>query len=295
MAAKLALAPIPYFWPKEQIRGFYEQVASWPVEIVYLGETICAKRRALSFEQWLEIAQQLAQTGKEVVLSTLALLEAGSDIAMLNRICSNRQFAVEANDMAATQLLARGTPFVSGPHINVYNEETLALLAEEGAYRWVAPIELSGATISHLHARRPAGLETELYVFGRLPLAFSARCFTARAHNVAKDQCAFRCADYPDGLPLWTQEQHRLFTINGIQLQSGLPCNLLDKVRDLASIGVEVLRISPQSQGTEQILGIFRGVLDGKIDGDGQAILSPWAPQGYCNGFWNGDAGMVWR
>ena len=45
-----------------------------------------------------------------------------------------------------------------------------------------------------LQAQRPAGMETEVLAFGRLPLAVSARCFTARAHNLPKDQCDFRCA-----------------------------------------------------------------------------------------------------
>lgn len=294
MARKLALAPIPYFWSAEKIYAFYDRVAQWPVDIVYLGETICAKRRALSFQQWFELAQELAETGKEIVLSTLALLEAGSDIGMLERICNNHRFPVEANDMAAVQLLAHRIPFVSGPHINVYNEDTLALLVEEGAYRWVPPMELSGAALAQLQATRPSGLETETYVFGRLPLAFSARCFTARAHNIGKDQCGFCCADYPDGLLLRTQEKQPLFTINGIQLQSGVPCNLLGAVHHLISIGVEVLRISPQSQGTEQIVAAFRAALDGELDKSLQDNLFHWAPEGYCNGYWNDSAGMVW-
>lgn len=294
MAAKLALAPIPYYWAADEIHAFYDRVAHWPVDIVYLGEIICAKRRALGFQQWFELAQRLAETGKEIVLSTLALLEASSDIGVLDRMCNNQRFPVEANDMAAVQLLAQRTPFVSGPHINVYNDHTLALLAEAGAYRWVPPVELSAAALAQLQAIRPAGLETEVYVFGRLPLAFSARCFTARAHNVGKDQCGFCCADYPDGLLLRTQEEQPLFTLNGIQLQSGVPCNLLAAVPHLTSMGVEVLRIAPQAHGMEQIVTAFRAALDGELDQGAQENLSPWAPEGYCNGYWNASAGMTW-
>jgi collagenase-like PrtC family protease len=43
-------------------------------------------------------------------------------------------------------------------------------------------------------------METELFGYGRLPLAFSARCFTARHYNLQKDDCQFRCLDHPDGL-----------------------------------------------------------------------------------------------
>ena len=43
---------------------------------------------------------------------------------------------------------------------------------------------------------------TEAWAFGRLPLAFSARCFTARHHHLNKDDCGFRCLEDPDGLLL---------------------------------------------------------------------------------------------
>jgi len=43
--------------------------------------------------------------------------------------------------------------------------------------------------------------ELEVIAFGRLPLAFSARCFTARALDVTKDQCGFRCIPQPKAWP----------------------------------------------------------------------------------------------
>ena len=139
---KLALGPIPYFWPHDKVYAFYERAADWPVDIVYVGETVCPKRRNLKLEDWLALAERLTAAGKEVVLSTLVLLEAESELGALERICSNGRFSVEANDMAAVQLLSGRGPFVAGPHINAYNGETLALLAECGARRWVLPIEL---------------------------------------------------------------------------------------------------------------------------------------------------------
>jgi hypothetical protein len=36
MAMKLALGPVLYYWPRETLLSFYEQVADWPVDIVYL-------------------------------------------------------------------------------------------------------------------------------------------------------------------------------------------------------------------------------------------------------------------
>ncbi len=51
---------------------------------------------------------------------------------------------------------------------------------------------------------------TEVFAFGRMPLAFSARCFTARHHRLKKDECDFRCRDDADGLLLATSEGERL-------------------------------------------------------------------------------------
>jgi len=293
---KLALGPIPYFWPHDRVSAFYERVADWPVDIVYVGETVCPKRRDLKLEDWLALAERLTAAGKEVVLSTLVLLEAGSELGALERICANGRYCVEANDMAAVQLLSGHGPFVAGPHINAYNGETLALLAECGARRWVLPVELSGATLAALQAQRPTGMETEVLAFGRLPLAFSARCFTARAQNLPKDQCDFRCADYPGGVPMKTQEGQMLFTMNGVQLLSAAPCNLLGAVSTLEGLGVDVLRIAPEPDGTEEAVSTFRAVLGGYLDpAAAQEVLAPFAPTGWCNGYWHGAEGMAWQ
>jgi hypothetical protein len=53
--------------------------------------------------------------------------------------------------------------------------------------------------VETLHKTRPAGVETEVFAFGKLPLAFSARCFTARHYGLNKDDCQFKCLDHPEG------------------------------------------------------------------------------------------------
>jgi len=88
-------------------------------------------------------------------------------------------------------------------------------LAKQGLKRWVLPVELSRQTLADMQRLRPDGVETEVLVYGRLPLAYSARCFTARAHNLPKDDCQFRCLDYPDGLPLSTREGEDFLVLNG--------------------------------------------------------------------------------
>ena len=216
---RLSLGPILYYWSLEEVFSFYESIATTPVDIVYLGETVCAKRRVMRPEAWLEVADMLQQAGKEVVLSTLTLLEANSELSALRKICSNEQYMVEANDMAAVQVMAGSREFVTGPAVNIYNSRTLAVLAGAGLKRWTLPVELSKETLATLHQNRPDGVETEVFAFGRLPLAYSARCFTARAHNLPKDDCQFRCLDYPDGLILRTREDESFLVLNGMQTQ----------------------------------------------------------------------------
>lgn len=290
---KLSLGPIQYFWARERVFEFYERVAAAPVDIVYLGETVCSKRRALRLPDWLELAARLSAAGKEVVLSTLTLLEAESEVSYLRTIAENGRYPVEANDMAAVNMLDGTAPFVVGPHVNVYNSRTLGLMARAGARRWVMPPELDRATLAALQAGRPEGLETEVLVFGRLPLAFSARCFTARAHNLPKDECGFRCADYPEGMPLRTREGQPFLQLNGIQVQSGETCNLLHEIGDMRALGVDVLRLAPQPQGMFEIINAFRRAADGQPDLSGvAAAIAPYQTAGFCNGYWHGAPGM---
>ncbi len=97
-----------------------------PVDIVYLGETVCSRRHELRLDDYLEIADRLADAGKEVVLSTLTLIESESDLKALRRMVENGRCTVEANEMGAVRLLAeRQRAFVAGPTLNVFNAETL--------------------------------------------------------------------------------------------------------------------------------------------------------------------------
>lgn len=292
---KLSLGPIPYFWPRETVLEFYARAAASPVDIVYLGEVVCAKRRALRLRDWIRVGEQLAAAGKEVVLSTLTLLEAESELAQMRRIAENGRFRVEANDWGAVNLLAGRARFVAGPHLNVYNAASLGVLAEAGACRWVPPLELSRESLTALQAARPEGIETEVFGFGRLPLAFSARCFTARAHNRPKDDCGFRCGEYPDGMLLTTQEGEPFLVLNGIQVQSAGTHSLIGHLPELAALGIGVLRISPQSQGTFAVVDLFRAAAAGSISvADADAQLAPHMPIGRCDGYFLGQAGMHW-
>lgn len=286
---RLTLGPLQYFWPRQQTIDFYASLADAPLDVIYLGETVCSKRRELRTVEWIELATHLAESGREVVLSTLALIEAESELGMVRRLVENGNVGVEANDLSAVQLLReRGLPFVVGPSVSVYNQRTLALLQADGMRRLVLGVEQGRQLVRELREQclqDDVSLpELELIAWGRLPLSWSARCFTARAHNLAKDQCGFRCIEDPDGMPLATRDGDPFLTINGIQVQSGKHCDLAPQVHELEESGIDLLRIYPGSEGTLEAILRLRNALDTGV--------SPGAEKGSCGGYWNGAAGM---
>ena len=196
--------------------------------------------------------------------------------------------------MGAVRLLSeRKTPFVLGTGINVYSDQTLRFLAGLGAKRWVMPVELSRTTLASIQAGRPEGVETEVFVYGRLPLAYSARCFTARHRNLPKDDCQYRCLDYPEGLTLRTREGQAFLTINGIQTQSAQTCNLLPELAELRELKVDVLRVSPQPEGTETVIESFAACLRRERDPvEAARALNATLPHGACDGYWQGQPGL---
>jgi collagenase-like PrtC family protease len=290
---KLSIGPIQYFWERQQVLDFYRQAADSPAEIIYLGEVICSKRRLINLRDWIAIGEELRQDGKEVILSSLTLLEAASETGALKTLCKNEDFMVEANDISAVQLLsAAGKDFVTGPSVNIYNQRSLQLLADKGLKRWVLPVELGLETLADMQAARPAGVETEVFALGRLPLAYSARCYTARSHNLPKDNCQFKCLDYPDGRMLKTREDQEFLILNGTQTQSALTHQVLEEIPELAALGVDVLRISPQANNTMEIIKIFDKA---RISADIKPVadeLLKLLPTGACNGYLVGKAGL---
>lgn len=290
---RLSLGPIQYHWTREKMFDFYRTIETTPIDIVYLGETVCSKRRSFRHQDWIDVAERLQAAGKEVVLSTLALLEANSELGYVRKLCNNGSFAIEANDMSAVQMLAGKTTFIGGPSLNIYNPRTLNKLVGLGLTRWVMPVELSKSALAGFRQELPVEVESEIFAWGRLPLAYAARCYTARAHKVSKDDCANCCIDYPDGLMLSTRDDESFLVINGIQTQSAKVHCLIHELDDTDS-SVDIFRISPQANDIESVISLFDQVRSGTIRAATAAQKLPhFSAAEFCDGYWHGEAGMA--
>jgi collagenase-like PrtC family protease len=285
---KFSMGNIQFYWDKQSTTDFYQQVADSSVEHVYLGESVCSKRRELRLDDWLEVGRELSKKGKSVVLSSLALLEAKSELATLKKVCLNGELEVEANDFGAVEILSEAeVPFVAGAALNIYNQHDLKVLLDRGMSRWVAPVELSRDWLINLsNGCAEIGIkdkfETEVYGYGYLPLAYSARCFTARSEDRPKDQCALCCIKYPEGRKIDSQEGLELFRMNGIQTMSGTIQNLINDLPSMAGL-VDIVRISPHSIEAVGWVDKFRNALKDK---------TRMPLDGYCNGYWHKIEGM---
>ncbi len=293
---RLTLGPVLFHWPADQWRDFYFRIADEaPVDTVYIGEVICAKRAVFNEPLYADVAQRLKSAGKEVVFSTLSEVTVNHDRNCVESLCGLTDETIEVNDASALWHLS-GRTYTVGQYMNVYNEDTLAFLADKGARHICLPAELPAAAIDVLgRAAKKHGVTLEVQVFGRMPLALSARCYHARAHGRTKDGCLFACGDDPDGMTLNTLSGDPFLVINGVQTLSYTCLNLLGELQDLEKMGISAFRLSPQANDMVRVAQIFRQALDnGSAVTDGMAQLQKISPAPFSNGFYYKTGGVSW-
>ncbi|WP_245514081.1 ubiquinone anaerobic biosynthesis protein UbiV [Antarcticimicrobium luteum] len=291
---KLTLGPIAYHWSGEERRDFYARIADEaPVDEVYLGEVICSKRAPFHEADLPDTIERLERAGKTVIVSSLAEVMLARERKATADLAEMDSPEIELNNAAG--LFARGKrPHRVGPFLNAYNEATIAWMAGQGATHVTLPAELPRAAIAvAAGAARDLGLGVELQVFGRAPLAVSARCYHARAHGRTKDNCQFVCEQDPDGMPLATRDDHPILRVNGIQTQSESYVDLLPEAGEISAMGVTHLRLMPQAVDMVEVAWAFRDVLDGACtvaDADAR-LRALCGATGLSNGFYFGTAG----
>lgn len=291
---KLTLGPVLFNWKPEQLRDFYFRIADEAdVDTVCVGEVVCSKRSPFFAPHIPEVVARLAAAGKEVVLSSLALIMTERELREARELAGGEGWLVEANDISVASMMG-GKPFVVGPLVNVYNEGTLAYLESIGAIRACLPAELPAEVIATLV--KSAKCEIEVQAFGRLPLAISARCYHARSRNLAKDGCQYVCAEDPDGMAVDTLDDEAFLAVNGTQTMSYHYLSLLAELDRLRRAGVRRFRLWPQAVDMVAVAALFRQTLAGGVAPEEAAErLADLCPRAeFANGYIHGREGHLY-
>jgi collagenase-like PrtC family protease len=281
----LSLGPVLFNWSTTAWRDFYVRIADEaPVDYVYIGEVVCSKRQPFFSDMLPDVIERLERGGKTVLLSSLALPTLDRELKYCATLADASQM-VEANDISILPHLA-GKPHAIGPLLNVYNEAAAEFLVEGGARRIALPPELPMASIAAIASAVPRA-EIEVWAFGRIPLAISARCYHARLHGRTKDSCQFVCENDPDGLQVDTLDGEKFLAINGVQTLSYSYGNLIFEAVELGRIGVSTLRLSPHTCDMVKVAGAFRDILDDACEPEhAMRLLTTIAPDAaFSNGF----------
>jgi collagenase-like PrtC family protease len=290
---ELSLGPLLFNWPEAKVADFYDRIADSCIDRVYLGELVCGKRAPLLAPALDRAAERLAAAGKAVVRSSLALPATPRERA-LNRALARSPAVVEANDFGVLADRPAGAPFVAGPLLNVYNEDSARELVARGCVRLCANVELSLAAVGRI-ARACPGLALEVFAFGRLPLALSGRCHHAHAHGRNKDTCRYVCDQDPDGMALRTVEGAPFLAVNGVQTLSHALQLIAQPQETVRQAGVRALRLSPHSGDMPAVIAAMRRYADAAIDAAelDAAVRAATPFDTFVDGYLRGEAGLA--
>ncbi|KSV91303.1 U32 family peptidase [Sinorhizobium sp. GL28] len=291
----LSLGPVYYLWDGPKWRDFYFRIADEaPVAHVTIGEAVCSKRLHFIEPHVGEVIERLESAGKEVSLASLALVTLERESQLVRGLVRDSTYPIEANDLSALHLLA-GRPHSVGPLVNVYNGATARLLASRGATSICLPPELPMASVRGIIKDNP-GLAFEIFAFGRVPLAISARCAHARSKGLIKDNCQFICGEDTDGLTVETLDRQPFLLLNGVQTMSHTCQALMQELPELAAAGVSRIRLSPQDCDMVAVAEIYGDAIVGRraIDESLARLESVYPGVPFSNGFHHGQTGAAW-
>jgi len=152
--------------------------------------------------------------------------------------------------------------------------------------------ELPGTTIQSL-ANNVPDCAFEVQVFGRLPLAISARCYHARAHGLHKNSCQYICEQDADGMAVETLDDEDFLSVNGTQTLSHAICDLSAEIHEMMEFGVRRFRLWPHWVDMVKVSSLYRQLLDDEIDADAmQSKLQSVAGfADFANGFYHRKPG----
>lgn len=261
----LTLGPLLYLWDQPSWSDFYSRIADEAeVDTVVLGEIVCSKRDHFHAGAIERIAERLTAAGKRVRLGSPALVTIEREAKTVRQLAARSDYELEAGELSAHAAM-EGRPHAIGPLVNVYNAPTARVLATRGAVSICLPPELPLASVRSIVAGAP-DIAFEVFAFGKVPLAISARCAHARNKGLVKDNCQFVCGVDPDGLAVNTLDGQHFLALNGVQTMSSTCQSLITDAPALADAGVHSLRLSPQVCDMVRVAGLFRSVADGRLE-----------------------------
>ena len=299
MTAQLILGPVLFNWAPDIWRDFHFRMADESdVDEICVGEIVCSKRAPFLAEHLEAVCARVIAAGKRLTLSAPILPTLARERATVGDLIElagafDGAAVVEANDMGAVNALMKaGRRFRVGPFVNVYNEATLQWLAARGAESVCLNAELPLTAMKALGAAA-GGSALEAQVFGRLPLAISARCYHARAHNLHKDGCRYVCGEDSNGMDVATLDGAPFLAVNGTQTMSHAWADLSAELPALKAAGISRFRLSPQDCDMVAVAKAYRGTLDGTapLSSAADAALTAAAGKPLANGFAHGCVG----
>ena len=164
----------------------------------------------------------------------------------------------------------------------------------------------ASASVCRRSFRRPSiaaiaaavpNVAVEVFAFGRVPLAISARCYHARLHKLSKDNCRFVCEKDPDGLAVDTLDGEHFLAVNGVQTLSHTCANLIGDLqgareawrRRLPAVAA-VLR---HGRGRARLFATC-WMADSICGGGKRTLLRSFRSAPFSNGFLHDRPGAEW-
>ena len=152
---KLTLGPNLFNWQPDVWRDFYFRIADEAsVDTVAVGEVVCSKRMPFFDEHFPAVIERLTSAGKQVLVSSLALITLERERRRTEELVLDEGFIVEVNDITCMTHLA-GRSHAVGPFVNVYNEGTALWLATQDARSICLPPELPLNSVAAIAAAVP--------------------------------------------------------------------------------------------------------------------------------------------